>query len=254
VHIDRKIDGTIHLTQTGLIDSIIKSLDLRPGQYPKQTPCEQGCLGADLNGEPVQATYNYRGVVGQVGYLKGHSRPDIEFAYSQCAQFSNNPKRSHEKAVEHIGLYLKGTRNNGLILRPKDIDNLPIDCYVDADFAGLWGFEDKEDPTSLRSRTGFVIFVADCPVSWQSKLQTDIATSTMEAEYNAVSMAMRDLLPLKNLLKEIMGKIGIEGSAIAKFRTTLWEDNLGALRLACLEQGRMTWSKVSLVSNKIETK
>jgi hypothetical protein len=29
VHIDRRIDGTIHLTQTGLIDRIIKALDLR---------------------------------------------------------------------------------------------------------------------------------------------------------------------------------------------------------------------------------
>jgi hypothetical protein len=89
------------------------------------------------------------------------------------------------------------------------------------------------------SRAGFVIFVADCPVLWQSKLQTDIATSTMEAEYNAPSMAMRDLLPLKNLLKEIMGEIGVEGSAIAEFRTTLREDNLGGLRLARLEPARV---------------
>jgi hypothetical protein len=44
----------------------------------------------------------------------------------------------------------------------------------------------------------------------------------MEADYNAISMAMQDLLPLKNLLKIIMGnKIGVEGSAIAKSRTTL---------------------------------
>jgi hypothetical protein len=61
----------------------------------------------------------------------------------------------------------------------------------------------------------------------------------MEAEYNALSMAIGDLLPLKNLLKEIMGKIGFEGSAIANFRTNLWEDNnIGALRLARLEPGR----------------
>jgi hypothetical protein len=151
-------------------------------KHPKQTPCGQGCLGADLDGEPAQATYNYRIVVGQVGYLKGNSRPDIEFAYSQCARFSNEPKRSHEKALKHIGIYLKGTRENGLILRPKDIENLPIDCYVDANFAGLWGFEDKQDPTSVTSRTGFIIFVAYCPVLWQSKLKTDIATSIMEAE------------------------------------------------------------------------
>jgi hypothetical protein len=42
----------------------------------------------------------------------------------------------------------------------------------------------------------------------------------MEVEYIAIPMAMRDLLPLKNLFKEIMGEIGVEGSAVAKFRTT----------------------------------
>jgi hypothetical protein len=47
-------------------------------------------------------------------------------------------------------------------------------------------------------------------------------------------------MPLKNLLKEIMGKIGIDRNAVAKFRTTLWEDNLGALKLGILEPGRMT--------------
>jgi hypothetical protein len=147
-HIDRKVDRTIHLAQTGLIDRIIKALDLQPDQHPKQTPCKKICLDADLDGEPPHATYKYRSVVGQVRYLNGRSRPDIKFAYRKCARFSNNPKRSHERALEHIGLYLKGTRKNGLILRPEDIGNAPIDCYVDADFAGLWDFEDKQDPTS----------------------------------------------------------------------------------------------------------
>jgi hypothetical protein len=77
VHIDRKHDGTIHLTQTGLIGRIIKALDLQPYQHLKQMPCEQGCLGADLDGEPPHATYNYRSVLGQVGYLKDYTFRDI---------------------------------------------------------------------------------------------------------------------------------------------------------------------------------
>jgi hypothetical protein len=258
VHIEHKVDGTIHLTQLGLIDIIIIALSLQAHQHPKSTPAEQGCLRADLDGEPAQGTYNHRSVIGQVGYLKGHSRPGVNFVASQCARFSNNPKRSHEKALERIGLYLKG-----LILNPKDIYNLPIDCYVDTDFAGLWGHKDNQNPTSVKSRTGFIIFVANCPVFWQSKLQSDVATSTMEAEYNTMSMAMRDILPLKNLLKEIMGKIGIDGNAMAKFRTILWEDNLGALQLGRLEPGRMIprskhygvkyhWFRMNLKPNDIE--
>jgi hypothetical protein len=130
------------------------------------------------------------------GYLHGHSRPDITFAVSQCARFTHSPRRSHEKAIERIGQYLKGTKNRGLIFKPALTDEFLINCYVDADFAGLWGYEDPQDPSCIKSRTGYVICFMDCPVVWVSKLQTDIATSTQELEYNAFSMAMRDLLPL----------------------------------------------------------
>ncbi len=44
VLIDRKDDGTIHMTQTGLTDRIIKALNI--GDLPmKRTPAEYGCLG-----------------------------------------------------------------------------------------------------------------------------------------------------------------------------------------------------------------
>jgi hypothetical protein len=77
-------------------------------------------------------------------------------------------------------------------------DSLDIDCYVDADFAGLWHPEDKQDPSCVKSRTGFAICVANCPVIWSSKLQGDIAISAaMEAEYSALSMAMREMLPFR---------------------------------------------------------
>ena len=38
--------------------------------------------------------------------------------------------------------------------------------------------------------------VGNCPVHWESKLQTEITVSTMEAEYIALSKAMKDLIPL----------------------------------------------------------
>ena len=38
---------------------------------------------------------------------------------------------------------------------------------------------------------------------WQSKLQTEIALSTAEAEYIAMSQALRETIPLHSLMKEI---------------------------------------------------
>ena len=47
---------------------------------------------------------------------------------------------------------------------------LVVDYYADADFVGLWGHEDPQDPICARSRTGFVVTFANCPLLWVSKL------------------------------------------------------------------------------------
>jgi hypothetical protein len=80
---------------------------------------------------------------------------------------------------------------------------LELDCYVEADFAGLWNYESDQDPVCVRSRTGYVITLGGCPVIWVSKLQTEIALITLEAEYIALSTSMRDLLPMRQILSEI---------------------------------------------------
>jgi hypothetical protein len=89
-------------------------------------------------------------------YLAGSTWPDIAYAVHQCARFSHNPKRSHEIGVKHIARYLKGTQTKGVIMTP-DKDNLRIDMYADADFAGLFAPEDKMDPVSVKSRTGVLL-------------------------------------------------------------------------------------------------
>jgi hypothetical protein len=139
------------------------------------------------------------------------------------------PKQSHGRAIKQIVRYLKGTRTRGLIMRPTAA--LTLDCYVDADFAGLWGSEDPEEHLSVRSRTGYVLTLGGCPVSWCSKLQTEVALSTMEAEYIALSHSMRDLLPMQRLLAEVNDALGLSS---ASSPSTVYEDNTGALTLANL--------------------
>ena len=77
----------------------------------------------------------------------------------------------------------------------KPTTDLTLDLYANADFAGLWKVEDADDPTCVKSRTGFVMTLGGTPVLWSSKLQSEFALSTCEAEYIALSTAMRELLP-----------------------------------------------------------
>lgn len=78
-----------------------------------------------------------------------------------------------------------------------------VECYVDADFAGGWKKTIADQGENLLSRTGYVICYAGCPIIWTSKLQTEIALSTSESEYIALSTEMCEIIPLMNVLIEI---------------------------------------------------
>ncbi len=133
------------------------------------------------------------------------TRPDILYSVHQCSRFCNNP---HEKAIKCIIGYLKCTPNEGNFLSPDSSKG--IQCYVDADFASGWNASDCEDPSSVYSRTGYVIMFAGCSVVWVSKLQTEVTLSTTEAEYIALRQAMRDLIPLLSLLDELTPALHLE--------------------------------------------
>ena len=109
---------------------------------------EKGALGADTDGPTCQETFNYASVIGMLIYLSNTTRPDISFAIHQCARFTHKPRRSHELVLKRIGRYLVGTKGKEMILDPSQ--NLDIDCYLDSDFAGLWGSEPAHLPIVLR--------------------------------------------------------------------------------------------------------
>jgi hypothetical protein len=78
-----------------------------------------------------------------------------------------------------------------------------LEVFVDADFAGGWDPDNAENAGNVYSCTGYVICYAGCPMFWQSKLQTEIALSTAEAEYIALSQALRETLPMTNLMRKM---------------------------------------------------
>jgi hypothetical protein len=57
---------------------------------------------------------------------------------------------------------------------------------------------------SVLSQTGYIITLAGAPIHWVSKLQTEIALSTTEAKYIALSTCARELIPLCAILTEIL--------------------------------------------------
>ena len=88
------------------------------------------------------------------------------------------------------------------------------------------------DPVCVKSRTGYVLMLGGCPLTWASRLQSEIALSTTEAEYIALSTAMRDLLPTRALLKEVGKNLQLSYCNKSTILSRVWEDNNGAIRLA----------------------
>ena len=161
-----------------------------------KTPARETPMGADLQGKPFQEEWECASVVGMLMFLV-NTRPDTQFAVHQCDFFTHSPKNSHKFAVKRVIRHLKHTQENGkdrgLTFELGGNEIPKIECCADADFTGLWNVENNEDPVSSRSRTGFVIFVGNCPVIWQSKSQGETSLSTTEADIIALSMSMREL-------------------------------------------------------------
>jgi hypothetical protein len=219
------------MKQEGLINRVIEAMGLDVGMInPKWTPAEGAPLVKDSEGAPASGTFSYSSVVGMLLYLSGHSRPDIAYAVNCAARYMFNPRKSHEEALKRIGRYLKATRHRGLIINPSST-GLKIDAYPDADFAGMYGYENPTDPSCVKSRTGYVINVCDCPVLWQSKLQSETALSTMEAEIVALAGCARELIPIIQMVNTMGPALGLPVKPTA-IHVSIHEDNAGALILA----------------------
>ena len=111
-------------------------------------------------------------------------------------------KESHLKAVKRIFKYLKGTPNLG-IWYPKDT-GFDLVGYTDSDFAGC-----KIDQ---KSTSGSCQFVGRRLVSWHSKKQHSVSTSTAEAEYITAGSCCAQILWMRNQLRDYglwMSKIPI---------------------------------------------
>ena len=90
-----------------------------------------------------------------------------------------------------------------------------------------------------------MILYQNCPVLWVSKMQTQCTLSTMESEYIALSQSMRDLIPLRENLKEIMKLVFNKSTCKLKCssksenplpKSKVYEDNAACLKFARLSR------------------
>ena len=235
-----KVNNTINMTQTHLIDLIIKELHLDgPNVSIKDTPLPVGkVVHRFKDSEDFDGHFNYRRTIGRLMYLEKATRPDISAATHMLARHCENPKKEHGKLVKWLALYLRATRDKGVIYNPDPTQSFEV--YVDADFSGNWSkdIDHGDDPSSAKSRTGYVVMYFGCPILWASKLQSEISLSSTESEVVALSQSLRETLPLIWLLKEIKRKGLIKKADTPRVHAKLFEDNAGALEICTVPKLR----------------
>jgi hypothetical protein len=171
--------------------------------------------------------------VGKLNYLAQTTHPDIMYTVHQIAKYSADPREPHGEAILYLVRYLKKSRELGICFSPKSEKG--FECYCDADFSGNWTFTIADvNPSTSKSRSGWAIFYAGCPIIWASKLQTQNALSTTEAEYIAMSMSLRDVIPIMELIQEMKDHNILVICTKLYVYCKVFEDISGALELARL--------------------
>ena len=167
----------------------------------------------ELLGEQEQK--QYQSLVGSLMYAMVGTRPDLAYAVGILSQFLSRPTDLHWQTAKRVLRYVKGTLDRKLEYRPVSQSGV-LYGYTDSDWAGC--------VETRKSTGGFVYLLNGGAVSWMSKKQEQVATSSCHAEYMALNRAGREAVWLRRLLQEMgYGQAG---------PTTIHVDNQSAINLA----------------------
>ncbi len=75
----------------------------------------------------------------------------------------------------------------------------------------------------------YVVLIDDCPIAFASRKQGDIAVSMTEEEYMALSMSMRELLWIMQMIAEVADGFAIPYDKKSQILSKVFDDNQGAI-------------------------
>jgi hypothetical protein len=162
----------------------------------------------------------YRTAVGLLNYIVKLTRPDLANPTRNLAKGLAAPGPSAWKEAMRVIKFTLDTADYGLLLnidrKNRDSGKWILVVFSDSDHAG--------DPDSRRSVSGFVLFLNGIPICYKSKSQATVSLSSSEAEWIALSEAVKEIIFVVQLLRDI--GIRVETPVIVKV------DNIGAIHMA----------------------
>lgn len=127
-------------------------------------------------------------------YASVNTRPDISASVNILAQRMESPRELDLLEAKRVAKYLIGTKNIQLKFSGGEVKIFSLRAYCDANWA--------ESRVDRKSNSGIVCLMNGAPVSWSSRKQGVVATSTSEAEFYSIAEAAKEMMWLYQLLKD----------------------------------------------------
>ena len=186
IDVFRSPDGSFNISQATYIDKIATETKLFDAKSQK-FPLDPGYYKL-IDDTRLPDNNEYRKIIGMLLYISTNTRPDISASVCILAQRVEKPRQLDEMEAKRVIKYLCSTKN--LQLRLNDISH---NTALDANWA--------EDRTDRKSNSGVICRVFGGTVSWSSRKQNVVSTSTTEAEYYALAEATKEVQWIIQLLK-----------------------------------------------------
>ena len=138
--------------------------------------------------------FRYGELVGSLLYLMKGTRPDLSYSVGVLTRFMSKPTVEHWQAAKGVLRYIAGTKGVGIVFSAQSSEGA-LHGYCDSDYAAC--------VDTRRSTTGYVFLSAGGAVSWSSRLQPTVATSTAEAEYMSSAAAVKEALWFRHLARDL---------------------------------------------------
>ena len=197
---------TLHLSQSDLITALLEDwamtdcktsaipLHHNPSNLPPPSP--NAC--PDIPDDKL--LISYQRLVGSITYLAVCTRPDLAYVAMALGQFNSAPSRAHLVCAKGVLRYLAGTISLSLqFLSPPPTAQLP-ERFLPLITYGLSDADWASDEKDRRSISGYSFFFLNSLVSWSSRKQQIVSTSSTESEYYALTNALKEAIWLKLFL------------------------------------------------------
>ncbi|MCO5594326.1 hypothetical protein L7F22_048356 [Adiantum nelumboides] len=212
--------GLIRISQQTYIQSLLTKFNMSSSkgvETPLPTSLKLKQPDSTVTVSIETQSFPFANILGGIRYLVTCTRPDICFATNLLSRYMKAPSLQHIQHLKRLMRYLQHTKDYGICFYATHPLPTPfLFGYSDADWGG--------DQETLQSTSGFVYLLARGSISWQSKKQDRVTLSSTEAEYVAMTLALKEGIWLKHLL--------METTLFANQPLRLLCDNMSAIMLA----------------------